>query len=314
MGVSILYSPFHLSPVLLLLTGFCVGTLSSFFGIGGGWLITPILHIIGLPTPYAIGTSLVYIVITAVFGTIRHRKLKNVNFIIGIIIGLSSIGGILCGRQLILFLERQGWVDTLVRILYMVFLSATGIYMLTEKTHKEVTQRGKKKGVAFSPVLHIENDLAHTMDISVPLLFLIGIGVGFMSSTMGVGGGFILFPLLIYVLGLPVTLAVGTSLLAVLIIGVQGATVYIASQRIDWSGVFYMTITTILGAYLGSSATKRVNPDRIKKLFACTVLGGVIAVGFKQLEIYMFDSIVIFSIAVFSTLAIIYSAFIKKSH
>jgi uncharacterized membrane protein YfcA len=130
MSVPIFYSSFHLSPALLLLAGFCVGTMSSFFGVGGGWLITPILHILGLPTPYAIGTSLVYIVITSVLGTVRHRKLKNVNFLIGIIIGLSSIGGILIGRQLILFLEPHGSVDTLVRILYMVFLSGTGIYML----------------------------------------------------------------------------------------------------------------------------------------------------------------------------------------
>jgi len=338
MAIPIFSSPFGLNPLLLLLTGFCVGTMSAFFGIGGGWLVTPAIHILGLPMPHAIGTSLVYIVFTSIAGTIRHRKLKNVSFPAGLIIGLSSIGGIFGGKQLIFFLEKRGSVDTWVRFFYLFLLTAVGIYMLVSKRRGESLKPDIRKGAAIPPFINVPSvplsRIRRTSDpkvlasgnrlsgappvspsrirLSVPVLVLVGLAVGLLSSAMGVGGGFVLFPLLIYVVGLPVPLAIGTSLFSVLLTGLQGAAIYIAAQRVDPSGVFYMTITSVIGTYLGSLATKRVDPERIKALFAFTVLGGVIAVLFKQLQFPHLDSIVIFSIAGLSTLVILYTAYIRK--
>ena len=306
-------SAFHISPFLLLIIGFCGGTMSAFYGIGGGWLITPVLNILGLPMPYAIGTSLVYILITSIFGTIRHSKLKNISFIIGIIIGVSALGGILIGKRIILYLERQGSVDTYVRILYIFFLSAVGTYMLFEKKHNYKSAQNTKKRLIIPPVLHIRNNVNQVINISLITMLLIGFFIGFLQSTMGIGGGFVLLPILIYFLKFPVTLSIGTSLFSVLIVGFQGAAVYIVLHKIDWRSILYMIFTTIIGTYLGSSATKRINPDKIKILFAITVLCGAFAVLFKQLDFRLISNIVIFSVAIFSTLAIIYSSFIKKA-
>jgi uncharacterized membrane protein YfcA len=313
MHIPFLSSPFDLNPLLLLLTGFCVGTLSSFFGIGGGWLITPALHILGLPMPYAIGTSLVYIFITSILGTARHRKLKNVSFLSGLIIGTSSIAGVLGGKRLILHLEKMGSVDTWVRILYMLLLTTVGLSMLISKRLRVDQAGGAPKKGTIPPFITVPVDTSSAMQISLPLLVAIGLLVGALSSTMGVGGGFVLFPLLIYALGFPVTLAIGTSLFSVLITGAQGAVVYMLAGKVDWSGILYLTATTVIGIFIGSIATKRINPERIKVLFASTVLGGTLAVLFKQLDLRLIDSIVIFGIALGSTCAILYTAFLKKS-
>jgi uncharacterized membrane protein YfcA len=303
-------TPFHISPILLLIIGFCIGTMSSFYGVGGGWLITPVLNILGLPMPYAIGSSLLLIMITSIFGTIRHRKLKNVSFSVGIIIGVTSLGGILIGKRLIMFLETAGAADVYVRILYMFFLSSIGGLMLFENMRKGQSLDMKMR-VGFPPFLRVPRDETEDIPVSIPFLFFTGIGVGFLNSTMGVGGGFVLLPILIYLFKLPVTLSVGTSLFTILITGVQGATVYVLARRVNWMSVLFMTVTTIVGTFIGSSATKKVNPEKIKLLFALTLLSGVFAVLFKQIELTYFSKIIVFSIALLSTMVIIYLAYLS---
>ena len=303
-------TPFHISPILLLIIGFCVGTMSSFYGVGGGWIVTPVLNILGLPMPYAIGSSLLIIIITSVVGTIHHRKLKNVSFPVGTIIGVTSLGGILIGKRLIIFLETMGIADIYVRILYMFFLTIIGGFMLFESRRKGQSLN-MKMIVGFPPFLLVPYDGTEDTPVSIPFLFFTGIGVGFLSSTMGVGGGFVLLPILIYLFKLPVTLSIGTSLLSILITGVQGATVYVLVKRVDWVSVLFMMVSTIVGIFLGSSATKRVNPEKIKLLFALTILLGAFAVLFKQIELVLLSNIVIFSTALFSTMTIIYLAFLS---
>lgn len=300
-------TPFHISPILLLIIGLCIGTMSSFYGVGGGWIITPALNILGLPMPYAIGSSLLIIIITSIVGTIHHRKLKNVSFPVGIIIGVTSLGGILIGKRLIMFLETVGAADIYVRILYMFFLSITGGYMLFQSRRKGQSLN-MKMIVGFPPFLIVPYDETEDTPVSIPFLFFTGIGVGFLSSTMGVGGGFVLLPILIYLFKFPVTLSVGTSLFTIMITGAQGATVFVLAKRVDWMSVLFMTVTTIVGTFIGSSATKKVNPEKIKLLFAFTLLFGVLGVLFKQIELSLLSTIIIFTTALLSTMVIIYLA------
>jgi len=309
--MGFLASPFHIHPVYLVIIGFCVGTMSSFFGFGGGWLVTPMLNILGLPMPYAIGSSLVYIVVASLFGTLRHRKLQNVNYFVGLIIGITAFGGILLGKKLIFFLEAQGNVDTWVRVFYMVLLSVIGVYMLVEKRGGDDETRSDERSRALKPVLHVQYE-GRPIPVSVPLVVIVGIVLGFLSSTMGVGGGFVLLPLLIYVVKLPVRLSIGTSLFTVLIAGIQGAAVYIAAGRIDWRALVFLIVTTIIGTFVGAAATKKVDPQRIKALFAGTVLLGVAAILFRQLEFGTLSNIAIIVTALGSTGAIILYAYMKK--
>jgi uncharacterized membrane protein YfcA len=298
-------TPFHISPILLLIIGFCIGTMSSFYGVGGGWIVTPVLNILGLPMPYAIGSSLLIIIITSVVGTIHHRKLKNVSFPVGIIIGVTSLGGILIGNRLIMFLETAGTADIYVRILYMFFLTIIGGFMLFENRRKGKSLDMKMR-VGFPPFLIVPHNESEYTPVSIPFLIFTGIGVGFLSSTMGVGGGFVLLPILIYLFQLPVTLSVGTSLFTIMITGAQGAIVYVLARRVDWVSVLFMTVTTIVGTFIGSSATKKVNPEKIKLLFALTLLLGVFAVLFKQIDLSLLSTITVFCTALLSTMVIIY--------
>jgi uncharacterized membrane protein YfcA len=310
--MGFLASPFHIHPAYLVVIGFCVGTMSSFFGVGGGWLVTPMLNILGLPMPYAIGSSLLYIIVASLFGTLRHRKLQNVNYVVGLIIGITAFGGILLGKKLILFLEAQGNVDTWVRVLYMVLLTVIGVYMLFEKRGRESRKISGEHSPFLKPVLLIRFE-GEPIPLSVPLVVVVGIALGFLSSTMGVGGGFVLLPLLIYVVRLPVRLSIGTSLFTVLIAGIQGATVYILAGRVDWRALAFLIVTTIIGTFVGAAATKKVDPQKIKALFAGTVLLGVVAILFRQLEFGTLSNIAIITTALGSTAAIIVYAYVKKA-
>jgi len=297
------------SPLLLLLLGGCVGIMSGFYGIGGGWLITPVLNIIGMPMKYAIGTSLAFIIITSGIGTLKHRKLKNVNIWIGVLVGVSAILGVKCGKSLIDYINKIGNVDKFVRNIYIVFLVVIGVYMLFEKkiklNRKSDSEKENKSGLPPYMILYREGK---NYRFSIWYLVLIGIFIGILSSTMGVGGGFILLPIYIYIVKLPVTVAVGTSLMTIIITSISGAVAYI--KNIDYAGLFYMVIVTIFATAIGVKATEKVDSAKIKNLFALTVLAGSIAVFFKQIGWNLASKIFIFSIAVFSTLFILIFAFI----
>jgi uncharacterized membrane protein YfcA len=283
--------------------------MSGFYGIGGGWLITPALNILGVPMPYAIGTSLVYIIIVSGLGTVRHRKIKNVKYNAGIIIGVSSILGIYLGKRLIMYFDQTGSADNFVRLFYIFFLFIVGTYMAVEQKFGFKEKGGRS--LTLKPSISIKIDEEVTIHISFWALALSGVVIGFLKSTMGVGGGFILLPILIYLVKLPVPVAAGTSLFTVLIAGFSGAVAYIMSNKIDWAVVLYLTVTSIAGTMLGASATKKVDHGRIKIFFAITLFLGGISVLLKQLRFDFISNVFVFSVAGISTLMIIYTAFIK---
>ncbi len=307
----LLVSLFNVNPLFFLLLGFCVSTMSGFYGIGGGWLITPALNILGVPMPYAIGTSLVYIIIVSGLGTITHRKVKNVKYTAGIIIGVSSILGIYLGKKLILHFEQAGTVDSFVRMMYIIFLIIVGIFMMVEQKLAPGTKENSGRRLIFKPHVKITIDENRSAYVSAWALILSGVFIGFLKSTMGVGGGFVLLPILIYLVKLPVPAAAGTSLFTVMIAGITGAAAYIVSNNIDWACVVYMTITSIAGTILGASATKKVDPGKIKIFFAITLFLGGISVLFKQLRFDLMSNVSVFGIAGVSTLMIIYAAYIR---
>jgi len=300
---------YHASPLLLLLGG-CIGITSGFYGIGGGWLSTPILNILGLPMPYAIGTSLVYIVSNSILGTFMHKKLKNINYVLGLTIGFSSIFGVYMGKTFISYIGKSANADMILRYIYVVFLFLLSLYILFENKFKVVPKSTKKK--ALSPLLHIKISDNSTLHISFWELFFIGILVGFISSIMGIGGGFLLLPILIYIMKIPVKLAVGTSLLRTLITGLSGGTLYILDKQVDYLSAIFLTLGTIFGVILGASATKHIDSKKLKFLFGLTILSAGTAIVFKQLHFDTISKYFILTVSLFSAFIIIYMAYIKK--
>jgi uncharacterized membrane protein YfcA len=146
--------------------------------------------------------------------------------------------------------------------------------------------------------------------VSFWTLAISGVAIGFLKSTMGVGGGFVLLPALVYLVKLPLPVAAGTSLFTVLLSGFSGAVAYIVSNNIDWAGVFYMTVTSLAGAVLGTAATVKVDNDKIKIFFAVTLFLGGVSVLLKELRFDLLSNTFIFGVAGISTLLIIYAFFI----
>ena len=295
------------------LFGFFSGVLSGYYGVGGGWLVTPFLNlIIHLPMPKAIGTSLIYVVVVALFGTFKHKKLKNVSYPIGFIVGGFAIAGVILGRMVIRFLENIGTVDNVIGIVYIVFLSGIGIYMFFEGKKKKKGQIGdviKKNGFLRFPV-SIEDK---KLNVSLLTTALVGVGVGFLSSVMGIGGGFILFPSLIYLIGMPVSSAVGTSLFSVLIIGVQGSIVYALSDKINYILFISLAAGSIPGISLGVEAIKRSNPDEVKSLFSITLFAGALAFIVKRIFAGNLHAIILVVTAVFITTVVLIRSFLNRT-
>jgi uncharacterized membrane protein YfcA len=298
--------------ILLLITiGFCVGTLGGFFGVGGGWIVTPALNIFGFYMPFAIGTDLAHIFGNSTIGTRKHSRLGNVDWRLGLLSVFGSIIGIETGKQTILALEKSGDVGHVVRWTYMVFLFGLGAYMIYE--YATVGKKIKKSGE--SPSQSVESISPAAMKlrklnlppyISLPAsgvkrisfwaLFTIFLMTGFLSGFMGVGGGFILLPALIYLIGCPTTVAVGTSLLSVCFMSGYGCFTYSLSGRTEFVAAIFMLIGAAVGSQIGVLATCCIRGYGIRLLFSIMIILAGVSVAFKQ-------AAALFNIAILSTVA-----------
>jgi uncharacterized membrane protein YfcA len=290
--------------LVLVAIGFCVGTLGGFFGVGGAWIVTPALNIFGFSMPFAIGTDLAHIFGKSIIATRKHSKLGNVDWRLGTFSIFGSIIGIEFGKRFVLLLEQAGNVGPVVRWTYMVFLFGLGIYMLydyysTLKRQKEQTAEDDAQG----PVEPVEPTTPAALKlrqlkippmISLPssgidgisfwVVFIIFLVTGFLSGFMGVGGGFILLPALIYLLGCPTTVAVGTSLLSVCFMSGYGCFTYSLSGRTELFAAMIMLVGAAIGAQVGVLATRFVHGYGIRLLFAIMIILAGLSVALKQAQ------------------------------
>ena len=272
--------------LILITIGFCVGTLGGFFGVGGAWIVTPALNIFGFNMPFAIGTG-------------KHSKLGNVDWRLGVVSIFGSIIGIEGGKRFVLFLEKTGNVGPVVRYVYMVFLFGLGAYMLydyfsTMKKQQPGLSSGDEQVETISTLalrLRLINlpprlslPTSGISGISFWIVFIIFLITGFLSGFMGVGGGFILLPALIYVVGCPTTVAVGTSLLSVCFMSGYGTFTYSLSGRTELLAAMIMLTGAAVGAQIGVLATKFIRGYGIRILFAIMIILAGSSVTFKQLQ------------------------------
>jgi uncharacterized membrane protein YfcA len=269
--------------VLLLGLGLLVGFLAGLFGIGGGFLMTPLLMMIGIPPTVAAASDANQIVAAAASGTFAHWRMGNVDFKMGsILMGGGLIGGTL-GVQLIKFLRAAGNADFVIRATYVVMLGIIGSYMFQESLRNlrlralpyapfkpETKPWFARVGEALPFTIHF-NKSGITVSVFIP--FALGMLVGVLSAVMGIGGGFIMVPMMVYILRMPMHVVVGTNLFQELFIcsNVTFMQSYY-NHTVDLMMVLLLLAGSATGAQIGARISNRLKADQLKIILASIVL------------------------------------------
>ena len=294
-------------PVLLVMLGLIVGTLGGFFGVGGGFLITGGLLVFGVPPIFAVGTGLTLVMGSSIINMLKHKGLGHVDFRLGLLMVCGTVPGEILAERLNVALLEAGIIGPVIRYVYVVFLGALGSFIVYD--YFKVRRRADAAGDAVSTAslarrvqslripphavwlpgrgrtpTRVALPLSEIQSISVFVPFSVGFGVGFMAGLLGAGGGFILMPLLVYVLGVPTVIAIGTDLFQIIITGSVGTFIYALGNHVDLLMAIIMLTAASAGAQVGATATRFVVPGRIRGLFGVTVLSGGAAVALKELS------------------------------
>jgi len=265
---------------LLLGMGGGIGFLSGLFGVGGGFLMTPLLIFIGVPPAVAVGTEANQIVAASVSGVLAHWRRGNVDFKMGFVLLLGGFAGSTMGVMLFSFLRGLGQIDLVISFSYVVFLGIIGVLMLYESVR---TMRRRRTAAAPRRKLH-QHIWIHGLPLKmrfrrsklyVSALLPMGIGflVGVLAAIMGVGGGFIMVPAMIYLLGMPTSVVVGTSLFQIIFVtaNVTFLQAY-ANQTVDVVLALLLLTGAVIGAQFGARAGARLQGEELRVLLALMVL------------------------------------------
>ncbi len=288
----------HFNALILIAIGFSVGVLGGFFGVGGAWVVTPALNAFGFPMAYAIGTDLAHIFGKSIVATAKHRKMGNVDMKLGIVSIVGSVIGVEIGARNVMYLTKLGIAGPVVRYIYMFMLFGLGIYMLYDfmtKDKRAAAQAAKvaaaaRSGVAMPakktwnipPMIHFP---ASGITISLWTVCGVFLFTGYLSGLLGVGGGFIRMPALIYLIGCPTAIAVGTDLFSVLFSGAHGCFTYGVKARVEIIAAILMLVGAAIGAQVGVTAVKYIRGYGIRLLFAIMVILAGISVSLKQFKL-----------------------------
>ncbi|MCZ6603768.1 MAG: sulfite exporter TauE/SafE family protein, partial [Alphaproteobacteria bacterium] len=266
---------------LLLGMGGGVGFLSGLFGVGGGFLMTPLLIFIGIPPAVAVGTEANQIVASSVSGAIAHMRRRNVDFKMGAFLIVGGFAGSTVGVWLFTFLRGLGQVDLLISATYVVFLGIVGGLMLIEAVRTILRQR--RTGTAGRGKLHQHTWLHglpfkvrfHRSRLYVSALLPIAIGffVGILAAIMGVGGGFIMVPAMIYILGMPTAMVIGTSLFQIIFVTANVTFLQaVQNTTVDILLALLLLIGGVIGAQFGARAGAKLGGEQLRGLLALIVL------------------------------------------
>ncbi len=289
----------------LALIGFSVGVIGGFFGMGGAWMVTPGLNILGFPMAFAIGTDVAHIAGKSMISTFRHSKFGNVDYKLGCIMIIGTVFGIEIGAQIIMWLEGLGRVGPVVRWAYVILLALIALmvfsdyYKATKKKKAGIVGERGAEGFTWYKTLHKINIppivTFHVAGITcsawLPIMvsFLTGILAGF----LGIGGGLIRMPALVYLIGCPTHIAVGTDLFEVMISGLYGTFTFGQKGRIEMWAVLVMLCGAAVGAQIGTVATKYAKGYGIRIAFGLAVLACMVSIILKQYKIDIPATVVI---------------------
>jgi uncharacterized membrane protein YfcA len=264
---------------LLLGLGGIVGILSGMFGVGGGFLITPLLFFIGIPPAVAVATSTNQIVASSISGVLAHFKRKTVDTKMGLVLLIGGLIGSALGILIFNYLRALGQVDLLVQLCYVVFLGAIGALMFVESLR--AIRRASKPGAR--PVRRKHN-WVHALPfkvkfrvsglyISVIPPVLVGVLVGMLAAIMGVGGGFIMVPAMIYLLGMPTKVVIGTSLLQIIFVAAFTTMLHATTNyTVDVVLAVLLLVGGVIGAQVGTRIGLRMKAEQLRIWLAIMVL------------------------------------------
>lgn len=286
---------------LLVGIGFVVGVLQGFFGVGGGWLTTPTLNILGFSFVYAIGTDLAFTAAAACVGAFRHLRLGHLDVRLAAPIGIAGMVSLEGARRLVLLLESGGVAGIVLRGAYIIFLFGVGAYILWRERRRVLPPAQGGPAAArvgawatflnAGPRLRV---LQGTMAVPVTALVAAGLVVGLLAGFLGTGGGFVLVPLLIYALHVPPAQAVAASLFSVVLSTGFGAVGYWSVGRVEIVAAGLMFAGAFAGTQLGALATAAAPPGRLQVLLGLMLLAAGCAVALRQATWFIPSAVVIF--------------------
>ena len=269
---------------LLLGIGGAVGVLSGLFGVGGGFLITPLLFFVGIPPAVAVATSANQIVASSVSALMAHVRRRGVDFWMGTVLLIGGLVGSAIGVQIFNYLKSLGQVDLFVNLCYVFFLGGIGSLMMVEsiqafiKSGKQAPKRRKHNWIHKLPFKVKFRVSGLYISVIPPLL--VGALVGLLGAVMGVGGGFIMVPAMIYLLKIPTKVVVGTSLFQIIFVAAFNTMMHaITNHTVDMVLALLLLIGGVVGAQIGSRFGAKLRGEQLRILLAALVLGVGIKLG-----------------------------------
>lgn len=276
----------------MLLLGLFIGFLTGMFGVGGGFLLTPFLNIFfGISYPIAVGSGLAQIFVTGAVSAWKHWRNRNVDPLLGIIMAGGALGGTEVGVRLLKLLSLGGSIvingrnlvfqDMLMSVLFLVLMILVAVHILRESTTNNSEEAASViaenlQNYCIRPMISFP--LSGIVSISIWIPLVASFIVGILTGLMGVGGGFIAFPLLVYVLGVPTVVAVGTSAFQILFSTGYGALRHAGQDHVNLILVGLLLCGSLIGVQLGVYATKFFGGHQIRRHFAYVIGLGIIVI------------------------------------
>ncbi|MCV2877017.1 sulfite exporter TauE/SafE family protein [Rhodobacteraceae bacterium XHP0102] len=269
--------------------GGLVGILSGMFGVGGGFLITPLLFFIGIPPAVAVATSASQVVASSVSGVMAHLKRRTVDLRMGVVLLIGGLIGAGAGVQIFAVLRAMGQVDLVVQLAYVLFLGIIGSIMFVESL------RALRKTNRGAPPARRRHNWVHALPfkmkfrvsglyISVIPPLVAGVLVGLLAAIMGVGGGFIMVPVMIYLLGMPTKVVVGTSLFQIIFVtGFATVMHAVTNQTVDIVLAIVLLVGGAIGAQIGTQIGTKLRAEQLRILLASLVLAVCLKLAFDLL-------------------------------
>lgn len=282
MGIYLPIAELSVNLFTLLAIGAAVGFLSGMFGVGGGFLITPLLILYNIPPAVAVGTGANQVIATSLSGALAHYQRRTIDFKLGFVLLIGGIIGSTIGAYVFSLLRSYGQLDLAVSILYVVFLSSVGSLMLWESITTLLRNRNggdassvrKPNRSAWIQRLPFKMRFAISrIYISIVPVIAIGTFIGFLSAIMGVGGGFIMVPAMIYILKVPTNIVVGTSLFQIIFVSAYTTMIQAtANNTVDVVLACCLMVGGVIGAQYGANVGQKLRGEQLRSLLGLLVI------------------------------------------
>ncbi|MDS0474637.1 sulfite exporter TauE/SafE family protein [Natrinema sp. 1APR25-10V2] len=274
--------------MLFVVFGLTVGILFGFFGMGGSFFVTPALLVLGHSAPTAVGTGLAFVFWTSLIATLTHRDLGHIDYRLGLLLIVGMTVGIEIGKRVLLVLVSFGLADLVVSVLYVILLAAVGVFVIHDGRHPALEEERTivspssraLEQISIPPTVSFRGGT----EISIWVVLLLAVLIGGLSGFLGVGGGFLMMPALMYGLALPGAVAVGTDIFQITISSAYGAFAYGQRGAIHFAMLLPLLIGSTVGTQIGATLTDHLDDTELRAAFGIMLLIGSISVASKTIS------------------------------